>query len=86
MKNIKHKKILSIISIVIILAVGILLFIFLFLNKKYEITFNTDGGNYLSSIKVGKNKLAKKPNDPKKSGYKFLGWFLNINYNIKNQP
>ncbi len=44
---------------------------------KYVVTFNTDGGNSIDAISVEKNKTISRPNDPTKSGYKFIGWYLN---------
>ncbi len=45
--------------------------------KTYTVTFNTDGGTKLSSIKVKENDLITKPDTPVKEGYNFLGWYLN---------
>ena len=44
---------------------------------KYTVTFNTDGANNIDSVNVGKNETISKPSDPVKSGYKFIGWYLN---------
>lgn len=42
--------------------------------KRYTITFNTDGGNTLKSIKVKENAKVPKPKDPIKDGYEFVTW------------
>lgn len=41
----------------------------------YTVTFNTQGGSEISSVKVKKNATADKPADPTKEGYAFEGWF-----------
>ncbi len=45
--------------------------------KTYTVTFNTDGGSKVSSVKVNENEKVTKPTNPTKKGYKFLGWYLN---------
>lgn len=40
----------------------------------YTITFNTDGGNSVESIKVEDGKITSLPT-PTKTGFKFLGWY-----------
>lgn len=40
----------------------------------YTISFDSEGGTPVESISVGTNEYAKKPEDPTKPGYKFLGW------------
>lgn len=45
--------------------------------QKYTITFNSDGGSSISSLEVDENGLVKRPNDPTRDGYKFVGWLLN---------
>ena len=47
--------------------------------KYYTVSFNTDGGSKVSSQMVKANNKAKKPADPVKEGYKFLGWYLGNN-------
>lgn len=50
--------------------------------KKIEyvtITFNTDGGNNITSQVIEKGKKVDKPTNPTKSGYTFSGWTLNGN-------
>jgi uncharacterized repeat protein (TIGR02543 family) len=43
----------------------------------YTITFETNGGNKIESLKVKENELAKKPETPKKEGFTFDGWYRN---------
>ncbi len=55
---------------------------------KYTVTFDTNGGSYLSSKKVEDGNALEKPTDPTKKGYSFVGWFsdkeLNNEYDFKN--
>lgn len=49
---------------------------------KYLVTFDDDNGN-VSSIEVEYNKSVSKPDNPIRSGYTFLGWYLDNNkYNF----
>ena len=71
-----NKKTLIIGSVIIITIISMIM---LLNNKKainYNITFNTDGGSLVESQIVKKNEIAKKPNDPVKEGYNFIGWTL----------
>lgn len=43
--------------------------------SKYTVTFKTDSKTVFETQKVKKNSLAAKPEDPKKDGYKFVGWY-----------
>ena len=45
--------------------------------QKYAIIFNSDGGSSVSSLEVDENGLVKRPSDPTRDGYKFVGWLLN---------
>ena len=46
---------------------------------EYTVTFNANGGDTTPAEQhVEYNKYATKPEDPKKDGYKFLGWFEDI--------
>lgn len=45
-------------------------------NKKFTITFNSDGGSSVISQTVEEGKTGVKPVDPTKSGYTFMGWKL----------
>ena len=48
--------------------------------KSYLVSFNSNGGTYVSSqnIKYGDN--IEKPTDPSKDGYKFEGWYEDENF------
>ena len=45
--------------------------------KKYQVTFDTDGGSNVSSVSVNENEKLQKPADPVKAGYNFIEWQLN---------
>lgn len=42
----------------------------------YTVTFDTDGGNEINSLKVLEGNKATKPTEPLKDGYKFIEWQL----------
>lgn len=44
-------------------------------NKKYTITFETNGGSAIGPTTVDEGVLLKKPQDPTKAGYTFAGWY-----------
>ena len=44
---------------------------------KHRVSFNSDGGSAVSSKLVEKGTKVSKPKNPTKSGYSFLGWYLN---------
>lgn len=69
----KDKKIIIIIILVLVLLLVILYLIFE-RDGKYIITFDTNGGNEISSIEVKNNEIVKLPEVPKKGGYKFVCW------------
>lgn len=72
----EDKKRTIIIVIGIIAIVVCLVLYFVFANKKYTVTFNTDGGSVVETQKVKKGEKAKKPADPTKNGYVFIEWDL----------
>lgn len=43
----------------------------------FTVSFNSDGGSKVATKYVQLNYKAKKPSNPSKEGYKFLGWYLN---------
>lgn len=42
---------------------------------QYTVTFETNGGNKINSVKVNKNSTLSKPIEPIKDGYIFGGWY-----------
>ena len=71
----KKKKItILVIAIVLILAIIATVVILLKVNKKFTVSFDTDGGSKIESVQVKKNDTCKLPKDPEKEGYVFLYW------------
>ncbi len=55
-------------------------------NNTYTVSFNSNGGTYVSSQEVEEGDRASEPNDPVRNGYTFLGWYLNgskFNFNTR---
>lgn len=53
---------------------------------EYTVTFDTDGGSKIESVKVYENEKVAKPNNPTKDGHVFLKWQLDgadYNFNTK---
>lgn len=48
-------------------------------DKEFELTFNTDGGIEISSVKVGVDSEYELP-IPTRDGYSFAGWYLNSDF------
>jgi len=43
--------------------------------KEYTVTFETNGGSAIESVKVAEGNKISKPADPKKANYTFSGWY-----------
>ncbi len=43
---------------------------------KYTITFNSNGGSEVQSVKVEENEIIPVPAEPTKEGYYFAGWYI----------
>ncbi len=43
---------------------------------KYTVSFESNGGSEVTSVKVVKNASVSKPEDPTRSGYYFAGWYV----------
>jgi len=72
------KKIFTIISSIAIIFIVVMIGL-LIGNKKpitHNIIFETNGGSIVESQIVNDGDKIKKPNDPIKEGYKFIGWML----------
>ena len=53
---------------------------------RYEVTFDSDGGTAVDKKRVIENQKASEPKSPTKSGYTFLGWYLNDSkYDFKTE-
>ncbi len=71
-----NKKVLIGIIVLVIAVAGLCFFLLRGGNKKeYTVTFNSDGGSIINSIKVKENEKVEKPEDPTKEGYDFAGWY-----------
>ena len=77
------KKILviSIISVVVLIAIVAGLVIYLNLKHKeeikYEVYFESSGGSQIETQYVKLDEKVQKPEDPTKVGFIFKGWYLN---------
>ncbi len=71
----KKKKIIIIsVAIVLVIAIAIAAIFLIKANKKFTVTFDTDGGSKVASMEVKKNETCRLPRDPEKEGYVFLYW------------
>ena len=43
--------------------------------RTFKVTFNTNGGDTIAPVMVEEGERVKKPKDPVRSGYSFIGWF-----------
>ena len=64
----------------ILIGIAVLLLIFIiafmiFYKKKYEVTFNSNGGTIVVSARISEKDKIEKPEDPTKEGYLFAGWY-----------
>ena len=52
-----------------------------------EVTFNSNGGSEVKSVKCGYNYPMSAPSDPERDGYVFKGWYLDEDHEyVFNQP
>ena len=54
--------------------------------KKYKVTFNSNGGSNINSVYVKANQKVSIPNDPVRKGYEFVGWYYygeKFNFDMK---
>ena len=45
--------------------------------ETYRVKFDSNGGSSVATQRVEEGDRAYEPNDPKRNGYEFLGWYLN---------
>ena len=77
-------KVFGIVLIVIAIAMFVLGEFFVIRGNKYKVEFTNIDENY--TVEVEKNGYLRKPNDPRREGYTFLGWYYNdvkFNFNSK---
>ncbi len=68
---------LIIFTILVIIALCVFFFMKGCSKEKYEVRFDTNEGSMVGSLKVDENGKIKRPADPTKEGYIFVGWYLN---------
>ncbi|MEG0994916.1 MAG: Ig-like domain-containing protein [Bacilli bacterium] len=54
--------------------------------KKYTVTFDTDGGNTITKVEVIDGQKLTKPKNPVKKGYIFVRWWLKTEWFNFNNP
>lgn len=70
----KKRTIIIVIGVVLIIAC--LVAYFIFANKKYTITFDSDGGSVVEKQIVKRGEKVNKPTAPTRDGYIFIEWDL----------
>ena len=70
----KKKALIITIAILTITVIGIVIFLSFGKGNKFTISFDTNGGKSLSSIKVNNGDTSDLPK-PEKEGYDFVGWY-----------
>lgn len=83
MKN-KKNIIAIIVAILVTIIITVVIFIGLKNNKKYTVTFDTQGGNTIESITIKANEELILPENPRKEGFVFLQWVDEENNVIGN--
>lgn len=69
-----------------IIFVLILFFVILFVclrNCKYKLSFNSMGGSKVKSVKARKGEYWATPENPKREGYSFSGWYKDKTYTTR---
>ena len=51
--------------------------------EQFTVTFNSNGGSTVESLKVNENTTLTKPADPTKEGYLFDGWYIDESYTLE---
>lgn len=72
-KNNKNK-IMIVLTIIILLLLFVVVYLLFFNERVITITFDTNGGSEIKEIEVKNGEIIKLPEEPKKDGYKFVGW------------
>ena len=60
----------------VVLIIACLVAYFIFANKKYTITFDSDGGSVVEKQIVKRGEKVNRPTDPTRDGYIFIEWDL----------
>ncbi len=69
------KRIIAICALLILLIIIILICVFR--EQKYRVTFDSNGGSEVNYIVVKEDDKIQRPEDPKRNGYIFTGWYYN---------
>ena len=67
----------TVIALICIAIVVILIAFILMGNKTYKVSFNTNGGSYITAQTIKKGAKVNRPSDPTRDGYTFVEWQLN---------
>lgn len=78
-KNVKMSVKTANILILIGVAVFFAVMIFLVSHNGFTVTFDTNGGSRVESVKVMHSEKVNKPENPVKEGYQFTGWYTDEN-------
>ena len=81
----KKNKIMIVIALIIVIITSILM-LKLFHIDKCTVTFESNGGTWVSGFTIDKNDTIKIPEDPTKKGYIFEGWYCNDEFYDFSQP
>ncbi len=77
MNNESSKNIKIIVGIIIgLVFLIIILFLIKGCSREYTVTFDSDGGSSIPSVKVKEGEKVEKPDNPTKEGYLFDNWYL----------
>lgn len=82
MKNIKNLGLW--LGIIIFLIIATILYFTFF--RTYQVDFDPQGGTWIATVQVVKNKRVVKPQDPIRENYDFVGWFLDDEIYDFNSP
>ena len=52
-------------------------------STSYTVSFDTNGGTQINSVRVRRNGLLKEPESPEKAGYMFDGWYSDKELSVK---
>ena len=66
-------------TVIVLICIAVIFIFVAFIlmgNKTYKVSFNSNGGSYITSQTVKKGQKATKPNDPTRDGYTFVEWQL----------
>ena len=74
------------ILVLILLAALIVATLFLVKNNGFTVSFDTDGGSSVESVRVLHSEKISLEEDPVKEGYVFTGWYIDKACTVKWNP